>query len=149
VEKCEGDINGEMATLCGYSSVVEFGAAIKTNVVHVLLALWKVGAAAAAAAAAAASAFVAVFDVCPRTKMILCSNFPSTRPGFPLPLISRHFPSSKAPCALHQTRCVDFLYSLQMMVGFDRLRGCRSDLSSYCGTSWPRFPEKSRFVTVI
>ncbi len=44
VEKCEGDINSEMASLCGFSSVVEFAAAVKTSVVHVLLALWKVAA---------------------------------------------------------------------------------------------------------
>ncbi len=44
VEKCEGDVNSEMASLCGFSSVVEFAAAVKTSVVHVLLALWKVSA---------------------------------------------------------------------------------------------------------
>jgi hypothetical protein len=44
VEKCEGDINGEMAALCGFASVVEFAAAVRSSVVHVLLALWKVSA---------------------------------------------------------------------------------------------------------
>jgi hypothetical protein len=42
VEKCEGDINSEMASVCGFASVVDFAAAVKTSVVHVLLALWKV-----------------------------------------------------------------------------------------------------------
>ena len=144
MEKCEGDINGEMATLCGYSSVVEFGAAIKTNVVHVLLALWKVG------ASAAASVSAAVFNMCLRTKTILFSSSQSTKPGCPLPLISRHFPSSKAPCAHRQTRCVDSLPRFIAHGGwFNCLRGCRLDLSSYCGTLWPRFPEKSRLVSVI